>query len=66
MKSLHNIFLVSALDQDEEISGLRGANDIGKYLEQRYGRNGISMIVNEGGMSLETVYGEEFYTSWYQ
>jgi Gly-Xaa carboxypeptidase len=51
---------VLAFGQDEEISGPRGANNIGKYLEQRYGRNGISMIVDEGGMSLETVYGKEF------
>jgi len=37
-----------------------GANNIRKYLEQEYGRNGISMIIDEGGMSLETVYGKEF------
>jgi len=40
-----------AFGQDEEISGPRGANNTGKYLEQEYGRNGI---VDEGGMSLET------------
>jgi Gly-Xaa carboxypeptidase len=49
-----------AFGRDEEISGPRGANSIGKYLEQEYGRNGISMIVDEGRMSLEMVYGKGF------
>ncbi|KIM38611.1 hypothetical protein M413DRAFT_447607 [Hebeloma cylindrosporum] len=52
--------VVLAFGQDEEISGPRGANNIAKYLEQKYGKNGISMIVDEGGMNLETVYGKEF------
>ena len=34
---------------DEEGSGPRGAGMIGPYLEKTYGRNGIAMIVDEGG-----------------
>jgi Gly-Xaa carboxypeptidase len=49
-----------AFGQDEEISGPRGVNSIGKYLELEYGRNGISMIVDEGRRSLEMVYGKGF------
>jgi hypothetical protein len=60
-QSPHNFFFaVLAFGQDEKISRPRGANNIGKYLEQKYGWNGISMIVDEGGMDLETVYGKEF------
>ncbi|KJA20923.1 hypothetical protein HYPSUDRAFT_68096 [Hypholoma sublateritium FD-334 SS-4] len=57
-KPTKNIIL--AFGQDEEISGPRGATNIGKYLEQVYGKNGIAMIVDEGGMNLENIYGKEF------
>jgi Gly-Xaa carboxypeptidase len=60
MSAARRVFLVLAFGQDKEISQPTGANNIRKYLEQKYGRNGISMIVNEGRMSLETVYGKEF------
>ncbi|KDR84553.1 hypothetical protein GALMADRAFT_262764 [Galerina marginata CBS 339.88] len=52
--------IILAFGQDEEISGPRGANNIGKYLEEKYGKNGIGMIVDEGGMNIETAYGTEF------
>jgi Gly-Xaa carboxypeptidase len=29
-------------------------------LEDLYGKNGIAMIVDEGGMNLDTLYGREF------
>ncbi|KAF8955002.1 hypothetical protein BDZ97DRAFT_2064261 [Flammula alnicola] len=52
--------IILAFGQDEEISGPRGATNIGKYLEGIYGKNGIALIVDEGGMNLDTVYGKEF------
>lgn len=51
---------VLAFGQDEEISGPRGARNIGKHLEGIYGKEGIEMIVDEGGMGVDTVYGTEF------
>ncbi len=50
----------SAATQDEEIGGPRGAAGIGKHLEERYGKNGIAMIVDEGGSGLDERYGREF------
>ncbi|KAF9477618.1 carboxypeptidase S [Pholiota conissans] len=52
--------IVLAFGQDEEISGPRGATNIGIHLEEIYGKNGIAMIVDEGGMNLDTIYGKEF------
>ncbi|KAF8187111.1 hypothetical protein BJ912DRAFT_970122 [Pholiota molesta] len=52
--------IILAFGQDEEISGPRGATNIGTYLEDLYGKNGIAMIVDEGGMNLDTLYGREF------
>lgn len=52
--------IVLAFGQDEEISGPRGAASIAKFLENIYGHQGIAMIVDEGGMGLDTVYGNEF------
>ncbi|KAF8881162.1 hypothetical protein CPB84DRAFT_1792054 [Gymnopilus junonius] len=52
--------IILAFGQDEEISGPRGANNIGKHLEERHGKYGIGMIVDEGGMNLESAYGAEF------
>ncbi|KAF9443362.1 carboxypeptidase S [Macrolepiota fuliginosa MF-IS2] len=52
--------LLLAFGQDEEISGPRGATSIARYLEDIYGPQGIAMIVDEGGMGLDTIYGKEF------
>ncbi|PPQ70762.1 hypothetical protein CVT26_014712 [Gymnopilus dilepis] len=52
--------IILAFGQDEEISGPRGAKNIAQYLEKRYGKYGIGMIVDEGGMNLESAYGTEF------
>lgn len=52
--------ILFAFGQDEEISGPRGAVSIAKFLEDKYGHYGISMIVDEGGMGLNNVYGAEF------
>lgn len=61
MKNTSLLYAVLAFGQDEEISGPWGATStIGKYLEQKYGQNGISMIVDEGEMGLETIYRKDF------
>ncbi|KAF8886951.1 hypothetical protein BD779DRAFT_542480 [Infundibulicybe gibba] len=52
--------LVLSFGQDEEISGPQGAQNIGPYLENLFGKNGIAMIIDEGGMGLESLYGTEF------
>ncbi|KAF8996894.1 hypothetical protein BDQ17DRAFT_1544560 [Cyathus striatus] len=49
--------LILAFGQDEEINGLAGAVNIEKHLKGIYGKNGIGMIVDEGGMGLDTQYG---------
>lgn len=52
--------IVLAFGQDEEVSGPLGATNIAKYLEEVYGKYGIAMIVDEGGMGLEKLYNQEF------
>lgn len=44
--------IIYAFGFDEEIGGLRGASHIGKFLEQRYGKNGLYAVIDEGGQSL--------------
>ncbi|KAF8609702.1 carboxypeptidase S [Ceratobasidium sp. AG-I] len=34
---------------DEEASGLYGAQNIAKYIEEKYGKNSVSILVDEGG-----------------
>lgn len=41
--------LVLAFGFDEEIGGQNGAEYIGKYLLEKYGENGLAMIIDEGG-----------------
>ncbi|KAL5531541.1 hypothetical protein ACEPAG_4418 [Sanghuangporus baumii] len=41
--------IVLAFGFDEETSGLHGAYQIGKYLEETYGQDAFAMIVDEGG-----------------
>jgi Gly-Xaa carboxypeptidase len=45
---------------DEETGGLRGAAHIATALEKKFGRDGIALIVDEGGMGLE-ISGEMVY-----
>ena len=47
--------LILAFGFDEETSGLRGAGQIGEYLEDTWGKNGIELILDEGGMGLQTI-----------
>lgn len=40
--------IIAAFGIDEESGGLVGATHIGKFLEERYGKNGIYAIIDEG------------------
>lgn len=40
--------LILAFGFDEEISGFQGAKRIAEHLEERYGQNGIALLVDEG------------------
>jgi len=44
-----------AFGYDEETGGERGAAYIATEVERRYGKSGIAMVMDEGGMGLETV-----------
>ncbi|KAF5336103.1 hypothetical protein D9611_006330 [Ephemerocybe angulata] len=48
--------LVLAFGFDEETSGLQGAGELYKVLEQKYGKDGIAMVVDEG-MGYSEQYG---------
>lgn len=52
--------IVAAFGMDEEVGGERGASSIGDFLQNKYGKDGIAMIVDEGGMGIETLYGTQF------
>lgn len=40
--------LVLAFGFDEEISGIQGAKRISEHLEERYGKDGVALLVDEG------------------
>ncbi|WVQ80773.1 hypothetical protein IAT38_002878 [Cryptococcus sp. DSM 104549] len=42
---------------DEEIGGIRGAGEIAKLLEERYGTEGLALVVDEGFTGLSEEYG---------
>ena len=52
--------VVFAFGFDEECSGYRGAGEISKHLEERYGENGIAVILDEGGAGLQSL-GDTLY-----
>ncbi|KAI0442958.1 hypothetical protein F4803DRAFT_517419 [Xylaria telfairii] len=52
--------VIYAFGFDEECSGYRGAGEISKYLEERYGEGGIAVILDEGGAGLESL-GDTLY-----
>jgi Gly-Xaa carboxypeptidase len=52
--------IIAAFGMDEEVGGERGASSISDFLEDKYGKYGIAMIVDEGGMGIETLYGAQF------
>lgn len=43
-----NRTVLLAFGFDEEVSGRRGALEISKFLEQKYGKNGVEFILDEG------------------
>lgn len=45
---------------DEEIGGTRGAIYIARTLEERYGRDGVALIVDEGFGGIVDVFGRRF------
>jgi len=45
--------IVLAFGFDEESSGAKGAGSIGPYLERRYGKRSMAMILDEGGLGLQ-------------
>ncbi|KAI1419534.1 hypothetical protein F5Y12DRAFT_777350 [Xylaria sp. FL1777] len=52
--------VIFAFGFDEECSGYRGAAEISKHLEQRYGEGGVAVILDEGGAGLQNL-GETLY-----
>ncbi|GAA5893738.1 hypothetical protein JCM5296_001121 [Sporobolomyces johnsonii] len=49
--------LLLAFGFDEESKGRQGAGQIAKFLEARYGNDGIAFIVDEGGLGVGELYG---------
>ncbi|KAL2678873.1 hypothetical protein Neosp_009625 [[Neocosmospora] mangrovei] len=47
--------IIMAFGFDEQCSSSRGASAISEFLEERFGKGGISVILNEGGAGLESV-----------
>jgi Gly-Xaa carboxypeptidase len=45
---------------DEEISGPQGAAHISQHLLDRYGKNSIEFIIDEGGSEVKNMYGGTF------
>lgn len=52
--------VILAFGFDEECAGSRGASSISEFLEDKYGKDGIVVILNEGGGGLERV-GDALY-----
>ncbi|UKZ81587.1 hypothetical protein TrVFT333_009359 [Trichoderma virens FT-333] len=52
--------VIFAFGFDEECSGFRGASSIAKHLEDRYGKDGIAVILDEGGAGLQKI-GDAMY-----
>ncbi|KAJ3562962.1 hypothetical protein NP233_g9254 [Leucocoprinus birnbaumii] len=50
---------VTAFGQDEEVSGPRGASNIAKFLENKYGQYGVAMIVDERVIPIEMEGGQQ-------
>jgi Gly-Xaa carboxypeptidase len=45
---------------DEEISGWQGAQYIAKHLERAWGKGGIELLIDEGGLGIKEAYGAKF------
>ena len=53
--------LLLAFGFDEECSGNRGAGTIGAFLTERYGDDGIAIVLDEGGLAVMPVGGDTLY-----
>lgn len=53
--------LVLAFGFDEECSGYRGAGTISDFLTERYGDDGIAVILDEGGLGMQLVEDNTLY-----
>lgn len=52
--------IIVALGFDEETSGNQGATAINEYLIKKHGEKSIFMIVDEGGLGIQDIYGSRF------
>lgn len=52
--------LILGFGCDEELGGSRGANEINKYLIKRFGKNSLFMLLDEGGVGIQQIYGTKF------
>ena len=52
--------LLAAFGFDEEISGFHGAQEVSKHLLDRYGKDSVEFIIDEGGSEVKDVYGNIF------
>ncbi|KPM34304.1 putative carboxypeptidase C24C9.08 [Neonectria ditissima] len=53
--------IILAFGFDEECSGYRGAAKIGSFLTDRYGDDGIALILDEGGLPMQLLGGDTLY-----
>lgn len=58
--SVRNRDIILSSSFDEEIGGFRAARHIAAALEERYGRNGVAMIVDEGFGGIVNVFDRTF------
>ncbi|KAH8690501.1 putative vacuolar carboxypeptidase Cps1 [Talaromyces proteolyticus] len=52
--------LILSFGYDEESKGWKGAGELAKHWEQRYGADSFEFILDEGGMGLQTI-GDKIY-----
>lgn len=52
--------IILAFGYDEEHGGVKGAAKIGEWLENKYGKNGIFMLQDEGGMGVQDIEGTRY------
>ncbi|KAF7539122.1 hypothetical protein G7Z17_g12493 [Cylindrodendrum hubeiense] len=53
--------LILAFGFDEECSGYKGAGKIGEFLTEKYGDDGIALILDEGGLPVQLVGDDTLY-----
>lgn len=52
--------MLTAFGFDEEISGWQGALHIAEHLEEKWGKDGVDLVVDEGGLGIKDAYGAKF------